>query len=508
MKRIFLFFLASGAIWAQNAGTPMSLVTIVDDNLLPGGGKVGGDCTNYSIAYFNVVQAHSVACVNTNPLTVTNVGKWTVTSGGTGGSNYAAGTGLTLTGNTFAVKYGAAAATATEGNDARIGAGGGTSYTAGTGLTLTGNAFSVNYGTSATTAAAGNDSRITSALNGSSSLNATNLLTGTVPAARLPVPTASTLGGVQAVNCAASSFVSTISTAGVPGCTVGSGGAGGPATIPVGTTAAGRPATTNGTGSFYIQTDRNVGDQLTYFNGTSWYYPGGYDSTMTRDAATGNFGINVAAVPRLATANNFTALNHFTSVQLDSCKQADGTTNCFGTGSNTIAIQQDSAAQGAASTLNFGAGLSTVTAGGTTNITATATNPFTIMNQDANPTINIDSPNQRPLHLNSSGPRTQIYVTNTNSTPAGVHDWDMSSTPGYALLWYDDTGNFPILALTNDGLRFKVGGGPQLNQNGFARPACDVDSRATLWFTSGGASKDGLFVCAYDGAAYAWRTIY
>src|SRR3982750_725766 len=294
MKRIFLFFLASGAIWAQNAGTPMSLVTIVDDNLLPGGGKVGGDCTNYSIAYFNVVQAHSVACVNTNPLTVTNVGKWTVTSGGTGGTNYTAGTGLTLTGNSFAVKYGTAAATATEGNDARIGAGGGTAYTAGTGLTLTGNAFSVNYGTSATTAAAGNDSRITSALNGSSSLNATNLLTGTVPAARLPAPTASTLGGVRSLACAASFPLNALSaggappyTAGVPTCTADAPGGGGAATIPVGGTAAGRPATTNGTGSFYIQTDRNVGDQLTYFNGTSWYYPGGVDSTMSRDPSTG-----------------------------------------------------------------------------------------------------------------------------------------------------------------------------------------------------------------------------
>lgn len=40
----------------------------------------------------------------------------------------------------------------------------GTNYTAGTGLTLTGNAFSVNYGTSSTTAAVGNDSRITGAL--------------------------------------------------------------------------------------------------------------------------------------------------------------------------------------------------------------------------------------------------------------------------------------------------------------------------------------------------------
>ena len=73
MKRFLLLCLATGAMWAQNAGTPMSLVSIIDDGLLPNGGAVGGDCTNYSVAYFNVVLGHSVACVNTNPLNVTNV---------------------------------------------------------------------------------------------------------------------------------------------------------------------------------------------------------------------------------------------------------------------------------------------------------------------------------------------------------------------------------------------------------------------------------------------------
>jgi hypothetical protein len=212
MKRFLLLCLASGVMWAQNAGTPMSLVSIIDDGLLPNGGAVGGDCTNYSVAYFNVVLGHSVACVNTNPLNVTNVGKWTVTGGGGAGTSYLAGTGLTLTGTTFSVKYGAAAATATEGNDPRIGAGG----------------------------------------------------TGS-------------------------------------------------ATVPIGGSSANRPATTPGTSSLFIQTDRNVGDQFSYYNGTAWYYPGAVDATMTRDAATGTMGVNPNSVPRLGAVNNFTANNTITT---------------------------------------------------------------------------------------------------------------------------------------------------------------------------------------------------
>lgn len=47
-------------------------------------------------------------------------------------------------------------------------------------------------------------------------LNATNLTSGTVPAARLPNPTASTLGGVQSKAAVSHQFLTAISTSGVP----------------------------------------------------------------------------------------------------------------------------------------------------------------------------------------------------------------------------------------------------------------------------------------------------
>lgn len=46
--------------------------------------------------------------------------------------------------------------------------------------------------------------------------SATDLITGTIPAARMPAPTASTLGGVESIAAVAHKFVTSISTAGAP----------------------------------------------------------------------------------------------------------------------------------------------------------------------------------------------------------------------------------------------------------------------------------------------------
>lgn len=73
-------------------------------------------------------------------------------------------------------------------------------------------------GTALSTATAGTD-YLTPTGNGSglTALNATQLTSGTVPAARLPVPSASTLGGIQSTVGATHQWISSISTLGVPG---------------------------------------------------------------------------------------------------------------------------------------------------------------------------------------------------------------------------------------------------------------------------------------------------
>ena len=63
--------------------------------------------------------------------------------------------------------------------------------------------------------------------------NASNLSSGTVPAGRLPLPTASTVGGIQSKTCSAGNFVSVIGTDGTVVCSVpsGSGNVIGPGTV-------------------------------------------------------------------------------------------------------------------------------------------------------------------------------------------------------------------------------------------------------------------------------------
>ena len=455
-KYLLLLCFAGGVLWAQTAGTPVSVVLITDDNHLPNGAKVGDSCTNYSTVYWNPTVNHTVACYNPNPLTVTNVGTWAVSGGGGGGGSYAAGTGLTLTGNQFSVKYGLLSGTATQGNDTRV----------------------------------------ANALTSSSSLNATNLTSGTVPAPRLPTPTASTLGGVQSAACTGPQHVNSISTAGVPTCTADTGGA---ASIPIGATAGDRPTTSPGVGSMFLQLDRNPGDQLGYYNGTSWFYPGAFDATMVRDSGTGAFGINPSAVPRLGTANTFTAANHFTSVQLDVCKQADGTTNCFGTGSNTLAIQQNSVAQGNASTLNFGTGLTVSTSSGTTNITSS--------NVEKTPALSDSGAGGVGSGNILFAPSTTYAAFDLKGTTS--HTLRLASElEGYGGI-YDATGGAQLIY--GSGLYMNTNGGFRLNKNDYpvAQVTCDATTKGMLWFTAGaGASKDTLQVCATDGTGYGWRTLY
>lgn len=65
---------------------------------------------------------------------------------------------------------------------------------------------------------------------GTPSVGAINLateITGTLPAASVPTPTASTLGGVRSITCSGTDKISSIATTGIPACTTDSGVGGG-----------------------------------------------------------------------------------------------------------------------------------------------------------------------------------------------------------------------------------------------------------------------------------------
>jgi hypothetical protein len=52
IKRLLLLSLAVGALWGQNPGSVMTLISIIDDAVLPSGGALGGDCSNYRRGVF------------------------------------------------------------------------------------------------------------------------------------------------------------------------------------------------------------------------------------------------------------------------------------------------------------------------------------------------------------------------------------------------------------------------------------------------------------------------
>jgi hypothetical protein len=528
MKKFAYLFALSGVLWAQSPGAVMTTVAITSDTQLPGGAAVGSVCSNYNVAYLNTTNGHQIACVNSSPLNVSNKGVWTVLSGGGGGGSVVwGGVGGTITNQTdlqteLASKqnlvtpltcttgfhFNAFASNGTFTCSADSGGGGGTTYTAGTGLSLTGTAFAVAFGTTAGTAAQGNDTRIVNALNSSSSLPAANL-TGTIATARLPIAGAA-LGAVKSGACAGGSHADgTFNGDGTPHCSADSGGT---ATVANGATVANRPATSAGVSTLFLQLDRNPGDQLSYYNGTSWFYPGSYDSTMTRDATSGALGINVNAVPRLGAANTYTALNHFSSVQLDACTQADGTTPCFGAGSNVVAVQSASTGLGNASTVNFGSDFTVNLSGGVANVSlttpggggggvatsgASGASEFAV-SSSANPALHI---------ISSNASVSDLMMTNPNATSGGIHDWDMYATSGIVGLWDDTTGaGLWSVSTTN----FSVPGGVQITSGQPAKPTCNSANKGMFWYTGHTTGvKDAVEVCAADAAnAFAWRTIY
>ena len=206
----------------------------------------------------NLGQLSKNSLIGSGAVTITN-GDGQITIHADTGSSYQAGTGLTLTGDTFAVNYGSTNTTACVGNDPRLsdartptahdintlhtgtlnvlkggtgqttftngqllignaagslskntitGAGGititngdgvitidgsgasGTSYQAGTGLTLTGDTFAVNYGTSATTVCVGNDPRLSDARTPTTHNHpASDINSGQLAIARIPTGT-------------------------------------------------------------------------------------------------------------------------------------------------------------------------------------------------------------------------------------------------------------------------------------------------------------------------------
>jgi len=73
-------------------------------------------------------------------------------------------------------------------------------------------------------------------------------------------------------------------------------------------------------------------------------------------------------------------------------------------------------------------------------------------------------------------------------------------------IYFDAAGNVGI-GTASPAASLEINGGVRLITG--TKGTCDATLRGTLWYTSGGAGKDSVQVCAKDAAGtYAWRTIY
>lgn len=173
MKKLAaLLILCAASCFAQTSGTNVSTITTNSDSSLPGFAVttgVGSPCTNYNAQYKNNLNGHVIACVNPNPISVTNVGAWQVINTGTGGaSSWGSITG-TLGSQSdlqaaLAAKQDALAAPSTisglwpagsgalcrDNTTGSCGISAGATYTAGNGLSLVSNTFSLSTPTAST----------------------------------------------------------------------------------------------------------------------------------------------------------------------------------------------------------------------------------------------------------------------------------------------------------------------------------------------------------------------
>jgi hypothetical protein len=524
MKFLLFLFLCIGSLYAQSAGNIVSTVTVNSDTALPNGEAAGGSCTNYNVTYKSNTTGHLIACVNANPLSVTNKGVWTVlTSGGGGGAATWGGISGQLTNQSdiitalglkqnaispFSCSSGHFAAFASNGSfTCTADSGGG-----GASLPVTTNLLK---GNGSGNAAAASITDVTTLFSGSGLYLRKDGTTGTPSGGGATLPTTTRLlkgDNAGSAAAAAASDVVTLFNSGTCGagylkfdgtCDTPTAGA---ATVATGNGTGTRPSAT-GQAALFIDYSAGPGQQMQYHdpNTNTWYQLGLISGNLSYDSAGRLDTSN--NVPLLGSANTFgSGLQTIPNAKITTCVQGDGTTPCFGAGSNTLAIQQNTTGQGNASTLNFGNGITASTSAGTSNITAAV---WGVNGQTGNVSIlpGLSSDSVGMAYVGHDPSATYFTITNSNASSSGPHNWNQAYYSGGDFCMTDDTSS--NITSCQSVHRFAVGG--LLNfantDAAAATTSCSVDGdRGNARFLNGGAGNDAFQVCMKSGGTIAWVT--
>lgn len=107
-------------------------------------------------------------------------------------------------------------------------------------------------------------------------------------------------------------------------------------------------------------------------------------------------------------------------------------------------------------------------------------------------------------HVSAATFDTGVYPSTNGTEPLGGTGQAWNSVNGIINFSGSNVG----IGTLSPAEPLEVNGALRLTPQSGSPPSCTSGIRGSLYFQSGGSSKDDLYLCAYTGSAYGWQTLY